>query len=228
MTYSPEQYTVYYTTNSSGCPADSDEGYSKSVTVYGLNHTDFFTIRDQQYNVTLNNLHPGMVYCYKVVATNTEGRTESILMLFETTESGEPIIVSELNCVDTNLYTAPNGPPQNFMVSTTSRTLTLSWSPPLPLQRNGVITSFPINCTIDGMTYHTRISETSHVLNIDPFTRYTCNVSAATIVGDGPPATVSGTSDEDGEYIIHYNYCDITHDVLYSPCRTTSSVLWYC
>ena len=73
VTYSPEQYTVYYTTNSSGCPADSDEGYNKSVTVYGLNHTDFFTIRDQQYNVALTNLHPDTVYCYKVVATNTEG-----------------------------------------------------------------------------------------------------------------------------------------------------------
>ena len=92
MTYSPEQYTVYYTTNSSGCPADSDEGYNKSVTVYGLNHTDFFTIRDQQYNVTLTNLHPDTVYCYKVVATNTEGRNESMLRMFETNESGESIV----------------------------------------------------------------------------------------------------------------------------------------
>ena len=89
MTYSPEQYTVYYTTNSSGCPADSDEGYNKSVTVYGLNHTDFFTIRDQQYNVTLNNLHPYTVYCYKLVTNNTEGRNESMLRIFETNETSE-------------------------------------------------------------------------------------------------------------------------------------------
>ena len=88
MTYSPEQYTVYYTTNSSGCPTNSDEGYNKSVTVYGLNHTDFFTIRDQQYNVTLNNLHPDTVYCYKVVTTNIQGRNESIMRMFVTTESG--------------------------------------------------------------------------------------------------------------------------------------------
>ena len=89
MTYSPEQYTVYYTTNSSGCPADSDEGYSKSVTVYGLNHTEFFTIIDQQYNVTLTNLISYTVYYYKVVANNTEGRSESMLRIFETNETSE-------------------------------------------------------------------------------------------------------------------------------------------
>ena len=75
------------------------------------------------------------------------------------------------------------------------------------------------------MTSSNRISGINQVIAIDPFTSYTCSVKASTMVGDGPPATVSGTSDEDGEYIIHYNYCDITHDVLYSPCRTTSSVL---
>ena len=97
VTYSPEQYTVYYTTNSSGCPTNSDEGYNKSVTVYGLNHTDFFTIRDQQYNVTLNNLDPYTVYCYKVVATNTEGRNESSLGTFQSRE------YMFVNCVEYGL-----------------------------------------------------------------------------------------------------------------------------
>ena len=77
------------------------------------------------------------------------------------------------------------------------------------------------------MTSSMLISETNQTVAIEPFTKYSCTVRAATMVGDGPPANVSGTSDEDGEYIIHYSYCDITHDVLYSP-RTTSSGLWYC
>ena len=105
-------YTVYYTTNSSGCPADSDEGYNKSVTVYGLNHTDFFTIRDQQYNVTLTNLHPDTVYCYKVVATNTEERSESMLRclrqmrLVSLLYSALVInVLILLNCVDTKTHT---------------------------------------------------------------------------------------------------------------------------
>ena len=124
------------------------------------------------------------------------------------------------------IYLVPSGAPQEFTILSISHTLTLSWSPPLPSQRNGVITSYLVTCTIGGVTNSNRISGTSQVINIDPFTSYTCSVRAATMVGDGPPATVSGTSDEDSEYIIHYNYCDITHDVLYSPCRTTSSVLW--
>ena len=58
-----------------------------------------------------------------------------------------------------------------------------------------------------------RVATTSQIISIEPFTNYSCAVSAATKVGDGPPATINGTSDEDGEYIIHYSYCDITHDV---------------
>ena len=101
---------------------------------------------------------------------------------------------------------APSGRPQNFIVSTTSRTLTLTWSPPLPSQRNGVIINYLVTCTVGGMTSSNRMSGTSRVVAIDPFTSYTCSVLAATMVGDGPPATSNGTSDEDGEYIIYNSY----------------------
>ena len=47
------------------------------------------------------------------------------------------------------------------------------------------------------------VSGTSLVMPIDPFTSYTCSVLATTVVGDGQPATVSGTSDEDGEFLVH-------------------------
>ena len=47
------------------------------------------------------------------------------------------------------------------------------------------------------------VSGTSLVVLIDPFTSYTCSVRAATMVGLGPTATVSGVSNEDGEFLDH-------------------------
>lgn len=95
VTYSPELYTVYYTLNTSGCPA-SDESYIKSSTVYGLNHTGYITERHQQYSVVLNNLQPIRSYCYKVVSRNTAGRTDSVIGIFITlVQSGKPITKSK-------------------------------------------------------------------------------------------------------------------------------------
>ena len=42
---------------------------------------------------------------------------------------------------------------------------------------------------------------TINFIEICPFTNYTCSVRATTLVGDGPPAKISGISDEDSEYI---------------------------
>ena len=84
MTYSPEQYTVYYLLNNEGHSISGSDEFIKSDTVYGLNHTGFFNIRDQHYNITLNNLDEYSVYYYKVVASNTEGRNESSLNVFRT------------------------------------------------------------------------------------------------------------------------------------------------
>ena len=204
MTYSPEQYTVYYTTNSSGCPINSDEGYNKSVTVYGLNHTDFFTIRDQQYNVTLNNLHPYTVYCYKVVATNTEGRNVSMMRFFGTNESGMFTMHLFTTCLLSN-FSAPSGPPKNFIILTTSRNINLTWSPPLPSQSNGVIISYFITCSTGGSIINsTRTSSTSlAITGLLPYTNYSCSITAHTSAGGGPAANTSVTTLQDGEQIQH-------------------------
>ena len=50
------------------------------------------------------------------------------------------------------------------------------------------------------MTHNIRWDDTSFDVPLDPFTNYSCTVSAATVVGDGPAtAVISGVTDEDSE-----------------------------
>ena len=108
-------------------------------------------------------------------------------------------------------FLVPSGSPQDFRITTTSRTLTLSWSPPLSSQRNGVIISYLITCSSGGSIINsTRTSSTSlTITGLQPFTSYTCFVSAATIVGDGPAGANFTMTNEDSTLLIFfYNlYC---------------------
>ena len=102
----------------------------------------------------------------------------------------------------------PSGQPQNFTISVTSRSITFSWSPPLPTQWNGVITDYNLTCTVGGMTSSIRWSNTSLNTLTDPFTNYSCTVSAATAVGDGPAtAVISVVTDEESE-VVHWELKD--------------------
>ena len=185
------------------------------------------TVMGSQTTTTLSGLLPYTSYSCSITAHTSVGggpaATTSV-----TTQQDSKLNNHIQRCIlNFTQYTVPSGPPLNFVISVTSRTLTLSWSPPLPSQRNGVIISYLITCSSGGSIINsTRTSSTSlTITGLQPFTNYICSVSAVTTVGDGPQTLVSGTSNEDGECVAHYNYCDITHDVLYSPCRTTSSLL---
>ena len=102
-----------------------------------------------------------------------------------------------------NYYIAPSGPPQDFIIAVTSHSINFAWSPPLPSQRNGVITSYLINCSsADSIINTTRTSSTSlTITGLEPFTNYTCSVSAATVVGDGPAAIIHTMTNEDSKFI---------------------------
>ena len=97
----------------------------------------------------------------------------------------------------------PSGHPQKFLIAKSSRTLNLSWSPPLFSQCNGIITSYNISCYREDFQYSQRTTKTSGIFtNLRPFTNYTCSVRAATVKGEGPAAVESVVTNEEGIIII--------------------------
>ena len=97
-----------------------------------------------------------------------------------------------------------------------SHNITLSWSPPLPSQRNGVIISYLITCSSgDSIINSTRTSSTSlTITGLQPFTNYTCSVRAATIRGDGPAAVNTVETQKECRFLCYNNNFSIS--LLYS------------
>jgi len=102
------------------------------------------------------------------------------------------------------LLTAPSSPPVNVDVSNiTSRSLNATWEPPLPANRNGVITGYRLNVTViqDSTTIQLFSSTRSLIVNsLEPFTAYTIAVAAQTTVATGPYSkALSVMTTEDGK-----------------------------
>lgn len=91
------------------------------------------------------------------------------------------------------LFIVPTGPPQGVDVqSENSTTLALSWQPPSPESRNGIIIHYTVNITemeTGRVLLLTAMNTTTlRVHALHPFYTYTCVVAAVTI-GLGPYST---------------------------------------
>ena len=101
---------------------------------------------------------------------------------------------------------APSGEPQNFTITkVTANNITFSWLPPLIHLRNGNITHYSLRCCYDNSTdvitlEHLQIHDTTYLLiNLLPYTNYSCNVGASTSVGEGPSTSIVARTDEDSK-----------------------------
>ncbi len=101
-------------------------------------------------------------------------------------------------------YIVPSSPPQNFSgYAISSSVVMLVWSPPPPIEINGVITHYTVNV----VERHTGrqwtfvvIDNTLHVGGLHPHHYYDCIVSAVTI-GNGPFSDVlSVITETEGKY----------------------------
>ena len=99
---------------------------------------------------------------------------------------------------------APSQPPSNVQVPTINpREVVLAWAPPPMDQQNGIIRRYIVNITTNDsgeelITYSQ--TTTALVLNLDPFTTYTCSVSAETVALGPYSSAIMFQTAEDGMF----------------------------
>ncbi len=91
--------------------------------------------------------------------------------------------------------------PRNFalsMVSGSPNTLSASWDIPEPT--NGIISNYTINCNSSDSVTVTGSILSANLSSLDPFTTYSCTISASTGAGEGNASVPAiETTVEDGK-----------------------------
>ena len=175
-----------------------------------------------QTTARLSGLHPYTNYSCSITAHTSVGGGPAATTNVTTEQDSEFLLsVLTLNFKVSHCVIVPSGLPLNFFILKTSRTLNLSWSPPLYSQHNGVITGYNISCYGEDFQFSQRITQTSRNLtNLRPFTKYTCFVRAATVKGEGLAAMASVVTNEEGIISDCKNYvimqCPILFVILYA------------
>ena len=210
IAYTPETYTVHFGTSSGSLTPFNQQRQSG----------DNFTAANLQFSVQLTGLTPVTDYRYRVVATNTVGRTAvSVIGMFRTLDVrkydisvGTSTNLPLMCCSHYSLYNhlAPTGPVQNFMAVTVDSqptVLTFSWDPPLPADRNGIIIGYQLSCDPQPSSFPRVYNQSGPVntgtsLNVfTSGTTYTCQVLPSNSAGDGPPASTTVTTLEAREFV---------------------------
>ena len=103
---------------------------------------------------------------------------------------------------------ACTGMPENITFDpTTSRTMTLSWDPPVADSRDidGIILSYNILCSSDDhmdfslQQMNIASAQSVSMTSLNPFTNYNCCIATLTSNGNGPYHCDSGITLEDGK-----------------------------
>ena len=87
------------------------------------------------------------------------------------------------------------------LISMDGRSISLSWDPPSLMDRNGVITSYTVNCRSSGVATVTMTYSAAgmYILGgFKPATPYSCDIVAANSAGMGPAESSTVTTSEDG------------------------------
>ena len=100
------------------------------------------------------------------------------------------------------IYIVPSGPPRNLATAdVTSRSISLTWDPPIAANRNGIIRTYIISAAVQQSKENIQLMSNSTQINLEllhPYYTYSFVISAVTI-GPGPPSSAYNvTTDEEG------------------------------
>ena len=197
------------------------------ITFYHLECGDGVKVFNQnttgsQTTTTLNGLHPHTNYSCNITAHTSVGGGPAATISVTTEQAGivNPLLLPLIICSPKFCYglmhvfiilhshfictnnIAPSGSPQNFSILTSSRSLNISWAPPIPQKRNGVIVAYNVTCNSSEESYELQTSEFVQMIHgLVPGTHYTCLVTASTIVGNGPSAIMAVVTKEESELL---------------------------
>ena len=90
----------------------------------------------------------------------------------------------------------PDTPPDQFTSTPNVFDVLFMWGK--PRMPKGIIVSYTINIThINTVVTTTNIAKglSLNLAGFEPYQNYTATITAATVVGDGPPAVISGRTD---------------------------------
>ena len=123
------------------------------------------------------------------------------------------------NYLNFNLHAAPSGPPTNFQVrADTSRSLVLSWDPPLPHHQNGIVRMYTVTVALNNVQL-TNISTTANTIRVTalirPFRTYMCSVVAETVAVGPATENIAVQTPEDSEWFLYaLHVCYVNNDLL--------------
>ena len=158
-------------------------------------------------------LHPYYTYNCTILAVTVGEGPPSTVITVRTEEDGKTSAprkqTESVLCDMALLTTVPSGPPTNFTFSVESSTsVLLSWEPPLPEERNGIIRQYSIRVELpvgEFITYTTG-SNSYTVSGLKPFTAYLFSVAAVTIGTGVSTERIVAQTFADGKILWHVSF----------------------
>ena len=151
-------------------------------------------------SLTITGLQPFTNYTCSVRAATIVGDgPASPVHHIITDEDGEFLDHSAVTMISFMMCcTVPAGPPlQFFAIVENSITIAFIWS--APSTPNGIITEYQLQCSGGGQVFNLTVMETTTTLSgLLPYTNYSCSITARTSAGEGPTATTSVITSQDG------------------------------